>query len=411
MPHIARVAFSAIASCSLIAAQGQTWTVDDDGPADFADLQPAVDAASNDDVILVRAGDYSPFTIDGKGISLLGDELALVRVLGVPNVVTNVAAGQRAMVRGLTFVAPQNVDAELLRIEANTGSVWLEQIITLPAELWPFLYNLSVADCIEVTDSASVTLLDSDVQGAWGAVPGQGFEPGCRALRVETSTVYVHGTRLRSGMTTVTGGAGVPGFEAVSGTTVLRDVDVEGAAGGAGLAFGGPPPGMGGPGLRLEAGATVWSIGSNIVGGPGGTDGLGGFGPPGNPVQDLGGALNSSDSEPTSLTTTRVVREDNNAILAVSTTPNSSLALLAALDSTPIFVPGLPGFLGVGAFPIIVPIGTADGSGAFALPVLFGNLPLGIATFDLAVQVGAITPTPRFTLSNPSIITVVEDTL
>ena len=42
------------------------------GPGVFStDIQPAVDAAANGDLVLVRAGTYFGFTIDGKGVSVV----------------------------------------------------------------------------------------------------------------------------------------------------------------------------------------------------------------------------------------------------------------------------------------------------------------------------------------------------
>jgi endonuclease YncB( thermonuclease family) len=48
------------------AARSQTtWTIDDDGPADFPEISAAVAAASDGDTLLVRAGAYLPITIAG----------------------------------------------------------------------------------------------------------------------------------------------------------------------------------------------------------------------------------------------------------------------------------------------------------------------------------------------------------
>ena len=51
-----------------------TWTVDDDGKADFTNIQAAVDASSNGDVVAINPGVYYETQIDtlGKSITLSG---------------------------------------------------------------------------------------------------------------------------------------------------------------------------------------------------------------------------------------------------------------------------------------------------------------------------------------------------
>lgn len=58
----------------LSTAQAQFYTVDDDGPADFSDLQVAVDSLFDSAVIYVMPGDYGNVTVD-KYLSLLGREV------------------------------------------------------------------------------------------------------------------------------------------------------------------------------------------------------------------------------------------------------------------------------------------------------------------------------------------------
>jgi pectin methylesterase-like acyl-CoA thioesterase len=48
-----------ISLCLTSTALATTWTVDDDGKADFDNIQAAVDAASNGDEILVMPGTYT----------------------------------------------------------------------------------------------------------------------------------------------------------------------------------------------------------------------------------------------------------------------------------------------------------------------------------------------------------------
>jgi pectin methylesterase-like acyl-CoA thioesterase len=63
-------------------AMAETWTVDDDGAADFDNIQAAVDAASDGDEIVVEAGTYT-----GTGdevVDMLGKAITL-RASGTPD--------------------------------------------------------------------------------------------------------------------------------------------------------------------------------------------------------------------------------------------------------------------------------------------------------------------------------------
>ena len=53
------------------AVSATTWTVDDDGKADFDNIQAAVDAASDGDEIIVMPGTYTS-TQDGHVVNMLG---------------------------------------------------------------------------------------------------------------------------------------------------------------------------------------------------------------------------------------------------------------------------------------------------------------------------------------------------
>jgi hypothetical protein len=58
------------------AALADTWTVDDDGKADFDNIQAAVDAASDGDEIIVMPGTYTS-TQDGHVVNMLGKAVTL----------------------------------------------------------------------------------------------------------------------------------------------------------------------------------------------------------------------------------------------------------------------------------------------------------------------------------------------
>ena len=53
-------------------AMAETWTVDDDGPADFDNIQAAVNAASDGDEILVSPGTYTAQPFEQDVVDFLG---------------------------------------------------------------------------------------------------------------------------------------------------------------------------------------------------------------------------------------------------------------------------------------------------------------------------------------------------
>ncbi|MEM7203850.1 MAG: hypothetical protein AAF628_26540 [Planctomycetota bacterium] len=392
------------------------WTVDDDGGAAFTSIQAAVDAASDGDVIVVSDGSYAEFTLDGKGLAVLADEAAAVVVQGTPGAVTtlvrNVPAGQRALLRGLTFAPSAQLFGRVLSIESCAGTVWIEDVAYVMPSTFPLFYFLAQEEATWVGDSAAVVFVGSTLPGADGATPGQGNERGSVALRSENSAVFVHGCDLRTGASLVETGTGRTGVFADGGLLVLRDSLVQGGTGGPEGLFGSSLPGDGGPGLTVEGGATVWSIGTTLQGGEGGFQFVAPPAEMGPPSVVLNGALEERNADPALLMTTSVVRDDvaeEDAVLDLQTEPGSAAVLAARLfDSAPLFVPGLPGFLGVGPAPILLPAGLTDATGALSVSIGIPTLPPGLATWSATVQMGVATPAGRLELSNPSIFTVID---
>src|SRR6185436_17455407 len=95
------VSFVAVAVASSAFASASVLTVGGASPA-YADIQAAVTAAVDGDVVLVRGGGYNAFTIDGKGISILADTGATVTIFG-PALVRNIPAGKTVVIAGLRF--------------------------------------------------------------------------------------------------------------------------------------------------------------------------------------------------------------------------------------------------------------------------------------------------------------------
>jgi parallel beta-helix repeat protein len=76
-------------------AEPKTWTVDDDGPADFHTIQEAINAASDEDTIFVYNGTYYENVVVNKTVLLIGENRSttIIDANGIDNVVDVKADG------------------------------------------------------------------------------------------------------------------------------------------------------------------------------------------------------------------------------------------------------------------------------------------------------------------------------
>ncbi|MCI0589225.1 MAG: hypothetical protein L0323_20615 [Planctomycetes bacterium] len=190
----------------------QTWVVDDNGGpgVNFTDIPPAIAAAADGDILIVRAGTYSPFALVGKGLRILGEGPGATVVQSPPGAtvtssVASLPATSPAWIEGMKFVTPPFIT--------------------------PVQHRLLVSGF-----STKLTLSDVVVEASFGA---QGANAG--------AAVDVVGAEVQMLHCTVTG---MPGT----------------ACGGCGV----PCASAGGPGLRASSGARVHVAWSTIRGGPGG---------------------------------------------------------------------------------------------------------------------------------------------
>lgn len=413
---LALLLLAPLGSSAPLAAQS-VHVVDDDGGAPFATIQAAVDFAQPGDVVLVRAGDYAEFQLLGKGVSIVADAEAEVRVLGsvgsMTSEVGDLPAGQRALLRGLRFVPPSTMDDHVLRVRDADGVVWLEELVVEAPLPLPFSYSLTVAESMSIQSSAQVVLSACTVLGASGAPQGFGLEAGADALEVVESEVHAYGCEFAGGPTLVIGGTGQNGVNMQSGTLILRGGTLLGARGGDSGVFGSPGPGNGGAAL-WAAGGEVWSIGCSLVGGDGGGSPLGGgpFGDPGPPFQLAGGVVNEHAAQNALFHSTRVVRDDaqeNDVVLSLAGPAQSSLFLLASFESEPTFVQAFPDVLATGLGALVVPVGSTSALGDFELAIGMPSLPPGLDSWNMSLQMALLTPTTGLEFSNPSLPLVVDE--
>lgn len=124
---------SAVACFALAAlTPAQTYVVDAaNGPgAHFTNLWAAVAAVPDGAVLAVRPGLYAGPTIQGKGLTILGETGArLVPVVGVVVRIENLAAAQHVVVRGFQLEPVRNFGAIDIVCQNNLGAVVLDGLV------------------------------------------------------------------------------------------------------------------------------------------------------------------------------------------------------------------------------------------------------------------------------------------
>jgi hypothetical protein len=231
--------------------------VDASGGGSFTDIQSAVNAASIGDTILVKPGDYSPFFIHAKSLTVIGD------VAGTVNISGNVT------VRNLTA----NQVVTLARLKAHGNGATFEAARAL-----------YVDHC-----NGAVRVVDCDLTGRDGTATPQ-VNPGTAAyVHVSPNTAFA-GCRLFGGDGIsaftcagdyTTGGA--MGLFTDSGRAAIYECAAQGGDGG----DGGDLTGGGGAGLMLWnidgfSPSFLFAARSNLRGGGGGDTSCPDFGCPNN---------------------------------------------------------------------------------------------------------------------------------
>jgi hypothetical protein len=277
-------------------ARGTVWVVDPGGGGDFTTIQAAVDAASSGDQILVRAGSYPPFTIDGKALAVRAEVVHGPRV-DQGAVVRNVPAGLQVELAGLRLNHLRGPLASGLVCESSAGVVRAVDCLIgghdgggTSIETWSSLPAVRADSCAELV------LVRCALQGGHGATnEDEDQQPpasdGSAALLASACGLSIHDSTLAGGhgggefdTTCHTGGDGGDGLTLLgAGSLLAAGSSFTGGAGGDGgdgeflgceCADGGP----GGDGVATSAPVT-WSA-SSATGGAGG--------PPGGPTCSSG---------------------------------------------------------------------------------------------------------------------------
>jgi len=107
-----------------VKSEPRTWTVDDDGPADFHTIQEAINAASDGDTIFVYNGTYCENIVVNKTVSLVGEDKADTIINGsgelVTIIVTSTCLISDFMIRGAGY---SQLDCTGIYINSTSGCI------------------------------------------------------------------------------------------------------------------------------------------------------------------------------------------------------------------------------------------------------------------------------------------------
>jgi len=404
----------ALALVCAASAWGQTvHVVAGDGSGDFLEIQGAVTAAEEGDVILVRphVERYGFTTIDGKSLTVVGD--GGVRPAMEDLRVVNLAADQAVVVRFLDiegrldisiFGALQRNGVELI---SNQGCVWLEDLLVAGANGVPKLGGSEAGlRGLVVQDSACVIAVDSQFFGGSGehSVAGTA-DPGGDGALLTGSTVAFHGC-------TVTGGRGGFGFNSFGGQggsgvdCTTSEVFASGSSliggdtGGTDLIDSTIPTASG---LVAREASTVNHLATTFASGAGPA-------PPGPPIDSTGAPSTVTDLDDAhrALKGPAVVREEVPAELGYTGQPGDLVLLRVSATSGWSFAPALAGVQQLGALPLGVILGVAGPAGTIDVAFDAPCLPPGLPAVTAYVQ-PLVDPTQGpLRLGAPSSILIVD---
>lgn len=364
------------------AIAGGVRIVDASGQKNFRDIQSAIDAAVDGDVLLVGAGTYPAFTIDGKGISIFAAPAgALVRVIGTVRV-TNVHTHSAAVVGMRAEPDPIHPDTVRLNVAQCSAIIAFQQCTFLPG--YPNGEGLFGADCASIQSCAAVVFVRCGFTGGAGAYLGSAPIPGGDGAHLVSSTVAMYGCASqggRGGKSNVIAGRGGAGLSAASSWLFASGSSFAGGAGGDGI----PPNddalecGDGGDGLDLDSASEGHLLDDHCVGGPSGGPNCVSPGLPGMPIVDQG-LLDVLPGAARSFIAPSVSVDRTGWILSVAGSPGDQVFLNRSLVPVFQYEPTLSGVCTalVPPFAEVTPLGVVPASGSIDVMVRQRSLPDGV---------------------------------
>lgn len=401
-PRSSWLSVSFAAAAALCAQAGNVLVVDATGAGGaFTQIEAAVQASVDGDVLLVKSGTYASFLIDGKSIDIVADSGASVLVQGGPRVI-NLAAGESVLLAGLKVDGIMGVPlfgGHGLSLANNAGAVRVEH-----CELSGASNTFNDPNCFgwgdtsgwegaAVNNSANVAFSHCTLKGGRGmhtkdALGCPKITPGGDggyAIGSTNSTVAVHESTLigGDGGRGASGGDGGDGIRCPSGAVFVAGSTLQGGKGGYGLDWLTGFGGLGGNGIHMMNGtASATVLDSTLLGGALG-QGFLGDGAPGSPV--AAGVPTFYPGFARSFAVAGPARENTNLQIQLDGQPfDFALALVGQSDAFLL----LPAFSGVllASSPLFVTLGSLGATGSKSVAVPFGLLAPGESEALLPLQ-------------------------
>ena len=399
----------------------QVVTVDDSGGADFADIQPAIDAVTDGGIVLVRDGVYGALAIAAKSVAVVADTGAAVEVL--PGVVRDLTAGQVVLLRGLRFTreSASLITLPLLALENNQGTVWIEDGLHDGTLADPVL----VTAALRVENCAAVVAARTIFRGSDGTpfFVGPGPFDVNHGIVARDSNLALHGCELAGGLgatgfftdfdTGLPPHAGAHGVHLDGGSLFAGGCSFQGGDGGDGADW---PGGAcwngqaGGHGLFLTGGAQADVLDSSFAAGSGGaaTAVPCVAGASGQPSLVGSGSLNTLAGDAPGLATSSPVRERQSLVVDVTGPPGALAAV--AFSFAPDHALFLPwsATIHLAGTPLVLAVASVPAAGALSVTTPIGDVLPTAGGSSVYLQSLLALPAGGFALSEPSAATFLD---